>query len=381
MSCASHIVFAAIPAGSTQDLAQALAQSLPFCPTNWILGAGRNRSGEIGAHLDGEYVGAFQAVCSPLYTSVKISCGHGHTMMLNDKGYLYVLGANHSGQLGLGNLEVKSINVPVQIPGDFVDISAGSQHSLVVTRSGDVFAAGLNREYQISPDSSVPKYPTLTKVTCSTAVKIARAYAAPVNNMLLDESGRVWAWGMNRDCSLGFGDDKPRSHPERVELPFSVRDIALSDDRTIFIAIDGKAYFCGNDDWTRVFGLRSGSIKTPRLIPLDQPVRSALCGQVGAVIVLQNGVALCYGSVQHFDNNPERPGPIRAPISNVKAVCGSMYWTVFQSEDGQLFGTGDNTYGQFGLGRTRLNTPSETIDRIAWSKLTSNDMIVTLIPS
>lgn len=84
----------------------------------------------------------------------KVACGAYHTLALSSQGEVYAWGSSHHGQLGLGNFQ--SSGEPRLVPitqeggsgdadgdeGDriVVDIAAGDQHSLAVTRKFDVIS-------------------------------------------------------------------------------------------------------------------------------------------------------------------------------------------------------------------------------------------------
>lgn len=69
----------------------------------------------------------------------KISAGKEHALALSDSGDIYVWGGNMFGQLGLNHY--KPYNRPQKLPSElkFVDIDAGSYHSLAVTGMDLIF--------------------------------------------------------------------------------------------------------------------------------------------------------------------------------------------------------------------------------------------------
>jgi len=72
----------------------------------------------------------------------KVSCGGSHTLALSLTGEAYSWGQAYYGALGV-NTNKNQIK-PIQVPGlDFVtDISAGGRHSLFLTEVSKVFACG-----------------------------------------------------------------------------------------------------------------------------------------------------------------------------------------------------------------------------------------------
>ena len=73
-----------------------------------------------------------------------VACGDDHTLFssLGD-GYVYGMGSNTEGKLGL-KLEMRSVNVPTLV-GDLsgvTKVQCGSQHSVALTESGEVYTWG-----------------------------------------------------------------------------------------------------------------------------------------------------------------------------------------------------------------------------------------------
>lgn len=81
----------------------------------------------------------------------KIVCSTALTFLLTESGKLFTLGANGYGQCGVGEESV-SVQPPthVDIDGDeIVDIAAGYQHGLAVTKNGTVFTWGKGERGQL----------------------------------------------------------------------------------------------------------------------------------------------------------------------------------------------------------------------------------------
>jgi alpha-tubulin suppressor-like RCC1 family protein len=98
--------------------------------------------------------------CSYNIPIAQIACGAKHTVFITSKSHLfiqyfcaaqylcYAMGANNQGQLGINEPYVESKCSPVLVRGLLdcapVKVSCGSAHSLVQTRTGDVYSWGDN---------------------------------------------------------------------------------------------------------------------------------------------------------------------------------------------------------------------------------------------
>lgn len=103
---------------------------------------------------------------------VRVFSGHSacHAFFLNDQGDLYALGRNEHGQLGLpkgakkadGDASATAVFTATRLDrqahfhpalphgrdGDVVQVACGRHHTLLCTRAGTVYAAGLNANGQ-----------------------------------------------------------------------------------------------------------------------------------------------------------------------------------------------------------------------------------------
>ena len=128
-----------------------------------LLTFGQNCYGQLGLNSN-EDVFVPMEVALPLAKSefVKIlACGGGHTMVVTEQAVepggepgpqsVLAFGRNNRGQLGVGDTVHK--NEPVRVEAlcekDIVQVECGSKHTIVLTRSDQLFAIGRNTEGQL----------------------------------------------------------------------------------------------------------------------------------------------------------------------------------------------------------------------------------------
>lgn len=134
--------------------------------------------------------------------AVQVSAGHNHTGIVTEEGDVFMCGYGNNGQLGLGQTDSK--NVPTQIPRDFFEnvpvlmVSCGTDFTTALTRDGDVFTFGDGRHDELGHEIG-------DSLQIMAPYKLGRA---PFNNekitfisshgrhtMAISESGLVWVWG------------------------------------------------------------------------------------------------------------------------------------------------------------------------------------------
>jgi len=194
----------------------------------------------------------------PLSGIVSVSAGSRSGMALTASGNVYVWGANDFGQLGQGTRSaagIGSLAVLVKAPAtqsgnlsNIKAISAGGNHQLALTATGEVLAWGYTPGGAIGEGNTVnlgnevtlPRYVIDTSGTGNlTGIK---AIAAGFNSSLaLMSNGEVLMWGSNLSSSLGQNLSSTQLFRSRV--PLKVKDAAgtgtlnvgpLADFRNLF---------------------------------------------------------------------------------------------------------------------------------------------------
>jgi alpha-tubulin suppressor-like RCC1 family protein len=135
-----------------------------------------------------------------------IAAGEQFVLLACRDGKVVSWGRNELGQLGLGNRDNKEKPRLSNIIADGVlQISAGSQHVVCLSHSGDVYTWGGNRKGQLGDGQ-------LT--SCFTPKVVPQLKHRPVvaiacgegHSMVMTIGGNVYAWGDNSCGQLGVGD-------------------------------------------------------------------------------------------------------------------------------------------------------------------------------
>merc|ERR1712000_196829 len=84
---------------------------------------------------------------------VKVACGYGHTILIDNKNQTYVFGNNGCGQLGLGdednrNLPEKFSTLP-EGAGKISKIACGGAHTILIDNKHQTYVFGYNKYGQL----------------------------------------------------------------------------------------------------------------------------------------------------------------------------------------------------------------------------------------
>uniref|UniRef100_K3XAU5 Uncharacterized protein n=1 Tax=Globisporangium ultimum (strain ATCC 200006 / CBS 805.95 / DAOM BR144) TaxID=431595 RepID=K3XAU5_GLOUD len=191
---------------------------------------------------------------------VQISAGKYHTIALNALGECFVWGFGKGGRLGTGtefdHVEPMKLMSLDQIP--ILKVAAGENHTLALSRSGQIFSWGSNSFGQLGHNLKTctlqsrltPKRIDAFRGSWMTDIAVSGCHSAAIRG----DDGAVFTWGSNKKGQLGrkegFGTDQPYPTPKLVDalLPHhpvsaiyedyeSVRavQVALSDVHTSVI--------------------------------------------------------------------------------------------------------------------------------------------------
>lgn len=128
-------------------------------------------------------------------------------------GEVYSFGRNEYGQLGQGDWTKKFVPTKIEGLSGVKAISAGQIHSLALLESGEVYSFGSGIMGQLGYGTGGTNNSTPTKIEGLTGVK---AIAAGSDySLVLLETGEVYSFGGNHQGQLGHGNTVEKSTPTK----------------------------------------------------------------------------------------------------------------------------------------------------------------------
>jgi alpha-tubulin suppressor-like RCC1 family protein len=195
----------------------------------------------------------------PPYTSssriVAMAAGDNFTVAADDKGGLWVSGANGAGQLGRNDVTFLNGYGGLQAPGSspVIDVSAGERHTLLLTADGVVWGAGSNSYGQLATGD----YANRTAFTAIGGPGCIAIAAGQIHSLAVGPDGTLYSAGANFSGQLGLGEgnmEMARTYWTAVLGP--VVSAAGGSDASVAWAADGTLYFAGNS-WNGESGIAS----------------------------------------------------------------------------------------------------------------------------
>ena len=295
--------------------------------------------------------------------TLEIDEGINHTVFLAENGMAYAIGDNTYGQLGNGN-NVSSVNEIVAIRANESDlftgvkeIKAGNNTTVLVTTDGEVYAFGMNDNYELgTDDKDILDYNLPIKVSDFDDAIMCAIGDNHVSVACAD--GTVYNWGNGTNGQLGNRKNK------NSVIPVMVGDFIVRTDKNHLAMTVGETEIIEGE--VEYFNLITNEIKEINYISKDASVSSVVtnadvnsgkytaeitANKVGTTIITANQVgASNVGVIQVEVLQPEckQTGIVIEPDVKTK---GSN--TISLRADGKVFTWGDNTYGQLGNGTTK----------------------------
>ncbi|HBF2041586.1 TPA: hypothetical protein KNV82_002464 [Clostridioides difficile] len=232
----------------------------------------------------------------------KIICGDAHTFILKNDNTIWSCGRNNYGQLGLGDTTDRTTFTKVDID-NVKKIVCGYYHAFIIKNDNTVWSCGRNNYGQLGLGDTTDRN-VFTKVNIDNVKDIVCGY---YHAFIIKNDGGIWSCGYNSHGALGLGDNTHRNVFTKVEGHYLYRFDTLNN------------YTLNNN-----FNL----INNKYIIPSRSDIN------------YKNILGSIYKEKYDIDND-------RIELQeNIKEFWMSKTHSLLINTKGELFGCGDNAYGQ-----------------------------------
>ena len=280
------------------------------------------------------------------FTYLQVSAGVDHSLALGSDGNAYAWGWNTYGQLGDGTTSDRNTPVRVKtpdrktypdLPEDFtyLQVSAGTYHSLAVGSDGNVYAWGYNYSGQLGDGTGSEQHAPVRVKTPDRKTypdlpedfTYLQVSAGTNHSLAVGSDGNVYAWGYNYNGQLGDGTNTDKNAPVRVRKPdrktypdlpadFTYLQVSAGGDHSLAVGSDGYAWAWGCN-WYGNLGNNTAS-GTSDANPVPKRVR-----------------------------DPASPGDASKGLQAAQVSAG-YHDSLAVGSDGNAWAWGYNYYGQLG---------------------------------
>ena len=319
-----------------------------------------------------------------------VSSGAGHSVALSSDGIVFSWGANLFGTLGNGSNT--NIDVPIAVytggvlSGKIItNLSAGSEHTIVISSDGSLFTWGRNTYGELGNGTSgsnawknVPVAVDMNGVLSGkTIIQVAGGHN---HSIALASDGTLYTWGNNGFGQLGDGSNTNSSVPVAVNTSGvlsgkTIVQIAAGYYHSLALASDGTIYSWGRNDYGQ---LGNGNTGTNRNLPVAVLTSGVLNGKIitkitsGAfhsLALSSDGMVYTwglndFGQLGNSNTGTNSNLPVAVYTNGylngktITQIGAGFDHSLALDSDGLLYSWGNNTYGELGIGNnTHRNIP------------------------
>ncbi|CAK0786715.1 hypothetical protein CVIRNUC_009929 [Coccomyxa viridis] len=137
-----------------------------------------------------------------------VSAGSNHNLLITRRGEIFAWGLSSSGELGQRDTPIDQA-WPVQVPNvgpawrtRMLSVAAGGSHTLAICETGELWACGRGRHGQLG-FGSFEDVTTMRPIASLRGVRIVAAAAGEKHSLALATHGAVYSWGCGRHGQLG----------------------------------------------------------------------------------------------------------------------------------------------------------------------------------
>jgi alpha-tubulin suppressor-like RCC1 family protein len=260
----------------------------------------------------------------------------------------YGWGYNNAGGLGIGSVARAMVPVPVEFPGGTVDLQGGTDFTVALTSTGEVWTWGGNGYGQLGDGSNRLRLGPY-QVQLPGEARAASMSVGAYHVLVLSEQGSLFGWGRNTNGQLGDGTTTNRSEPVPVPLD-RVGRLATGVASSQAVTIDGSLL-----SWGRPISAANGSLFStgfaakPASVSLSAGAKATMvvAGERHMVVLTSGGELLPFGV-----DPGGTPLPASIPTDpawgRVTSISAGDNHTVALTNTGVVLTWGANYYGQLG---------------------------------
>ncbi|OMJ77676.1 hypothetical protein SteCoe_22667 [Stentor coeruleus] len=184
----------------------------------------------------------------------EISCGEEHSALISHSGYVYTMGSNNDGRLGLGTRAIKQSHSPCLVEElatqKAIKIGCGWGHTVVLTEAGEAFSWGVGEYGALGNGNTENKWsPFPVNLPRNTGVFVS--CGSRHTGILLSRGQRktLCMFGAGEAGQLGTGKRERELLPITVDLPEDPIQVSCGIFQTGILSENGHVYMTGGNSY------------------------------------------------------------------------------------------------------------------------------------
>lgn len=333
---------------------------------------GKNQEGQLGD--GGEVKYAVQFIKVNIEEKIHyIAAGNGTSLALDVKGNVWVWGNNDCGQLGLG-IEDTIVNTPTKVNLDYrvESISAGENHTHIVTQDGKLFVAGSNSYGQLGLGEALEKINTYTQVTDLKGT-VMSSNAGTTYSTVIYEDGTVLGFG-----NYNQGNTSRRSRTNSYTPVMISNDSSYLDNYEISLNLNETEEMNANGRYKLNVLHKDNSTFTYESINTE----IATVDETGKITPVSTGTTLIKAIDETGKVNVATVRVLDEDGEYVPGISGGDYYTVVTDDKGAYYLFGHNEEITKGyIAPSDMETPFRANDSVYFKAIEAGDNFIIAINS
>jgi len=263
----------------------------------------------------------------------------------DENGNVYVSGQNIYGQLGTGDVANVLNITKLDIPGGIRDVLINDYSARYISKNGEVYVAGKNTNGRLGTG-------TTSNVTSLTKLNIPSEVSEMIINdnsaWYLSKNGEVYANGKNTSGRLGVSGTSDILNVTKLNIPSEVKiHKIINGSSTYYLGTNGDVYVSGYNGSGQLGLGHKNSVTTVQksdfLTSIDFTSTSDMVSNLGFISKDGNVYSMNLKNIELIDFK-EMSSELK-----IKKIIDNYYIT----ENGEVYVSGYNYYGQLGTGDTK----------------------------
>lgn len=347
----------------------------------------------------------------PVFTQVEM--GSIHAAALTSTGEVYMWGYNDEGQLGVGNYAlVAERPQKLDVPGDvrFVQVSAGDRFTLGLSDDGHVWGWGSNSYSELRGFGGSRTTPVDLQVSdyLETGEQVAAIAAGSQHALVLTDAGRVYAWGDNHYGQVTGVAQINTQISVPTEVTGVYDDLTDGTGKATMIAASQQSSYAARPDqravsWGYEYDGRLGNTGSSATSKYDHMVFSDVtsdadivdlaAGGAGGLFLLADGTVLTWGgnASGELGLNDDEILRLSLPVELPRALFlslgaeetviavqadGTQRYAV--TSEGRVYAWGNHFRGRLGLGAAGSGDVLRPTPISSWPSILGDSPIVAV---
>lgn len=281
----------------------------------------------------------------------ELACGDEHTAFADSHGYVYTMGSNSEGRLGVGDRSIKQSASPCLVEGvsRVVMLDCGWGHTVAVTEDGAAYTWGMGEHGELGLGSTESHWEP-KRVSIDARVITASCGARHTALICTDSqsSRSLYVFGSGEAGQLGTGGRGRELLPVRVSIGEEVKQVSCGIFQTGLVTVQGKLYMTGGNSFGQLgLGTRKSSNTLQRVTFFSSiAVAKVACGHHTAAIT-ESGELYIWGTGVFGEVISPQKQAISAIIRDI-SVGGGFGAALDSSRKVWVWGSNEN--GELGQG-------------------------------